>query len=247
MEEAPTIVKWVNDVLGGPVASLLHLHVAPNELVIPTHVVMETIVVLVIIVLFSIIRARLSVERPGHLQQAFELFVEFLNEQLESNIGHDGAKYLGLIGTFALFIVFCNLLGLVPGLESPTGVRTGGVNVPAGCAIVVFLYYQFQGMKKQGVLKYLKHFMGPVLPLAPLMIIIEVIGHLARPVTLTIRLFANIMAEDLVITIFFGLIPLLVPLPFMAFAIFGGLLQAFIFCTLAMVYLGGAVATEEHH
>ena len=125
--------------------------------------------------------------------------------------------------------------------------RRQNVNVPAGCAIVVFLYYQFQGMRKQGFLKYLKHFMGPVLPLAPLMIIIEVIGHLARPVTLTIRLFANIMAEELVITIFFGLIPLLVPLPFMAFAIFGGLLQAFIFCTLAMVYLGGAVATEEHH
>ena len=243
MEEVPIIVKWVNDVLGGPIASLLHLHVAPNEMVIPTHVVMETIVLLGIIVFFSILRSRFSVERPGSLQQAFELFVEFLNEQLESNIGHDGHKYLNIIGTFAIFIVCSNLLGLIPGLSS----ATSNVNVPAGCAIVVFLYYQFQGMKKQGVVKYLKHFMGPVLPLAPLMIIIEVIGHLARPVTLTIRLFANIMAEELVITIFFGLIPLLVPLPFMAFAIFGGLLQAFIFCTLAMVYLGGAVATEEHH
>jgi len=243
MEEVPIIVKWVNDVLGGPIASLLHLHTARNEMVIPAHVVMETIVVLGIIVFFSILRSRFSVERPGNLQQAFELFVEFLNEQLESNIGHDGHKYLNIIGTFAIFIVCSNLLGLIPGLQS----ATSNVNVPAGCAIVVFLYYQFQGMKKQGVVKYLKHFMGPVLPLAPLMIIIEVIGHLARPVTLTIRLFANIMAEELVITIFFGLIPLLVPLPFMAFAIFGGLLQAFIFCTLAMVYLGGAVATEEHH
>lgn len=241
-EAAPAIVKWVNDVLGGPVAALLHLHVAPNEMVIPTHVVMETIIVLFIIVFFSILRSRLSVEKPGNLQQAFELFVEFLNEQLESNIGHDGHKYLNIIGTFAVFIVCANLLGLIPGLAS----ATSNVNVPAGCAIVVFLYYQFQGMRKQGFLKYLKHFMGPVLPLAPLMIIIEVIGHLARPVTLTIRLFANIMAEELVITIFFGLIPLLVPLPFMAFAIFGGLLQAFIFCTLAMVYLGGAVATEDH-
>jgi F-type H+-transporting ATPase subunit a len=218
------------------------LHVAPNEIVIPTHVVMETIIVLFIIVFFGILRSRLSVEKPGHLQQAFELFVEFLNEQLESNIGHDGHKSLNIIGTFGVFIVCANLLGLIPGLAS----ATSNVNVPAGCAIVVFLYYQFQGMKKQGLIKYLKHFMGPVLPLAPLMIIIEVIGHLARPVTLTIRLFANIMAEELVITIFFGLIPLLVPLPFMAFAIFGGLLQAFIFCTLAMVYLGGAVATEDH-
>ena len=94
---------------------------------------------------------------------------------------------------------------------------------------------------------YVKHFMGPVWWLAPLMLPIELISHFARPATLTIRLFANIMAEELVITIFFGLFPLIVPLPFMAFAIFGGLLQAFIFCTLTMVYLGGAVATEDHH
>lgn len=243
MEEQLTIVKWVNEVLGGPVASLLHLQVAPNQQVIPTHVVMETIILLVLIVFFGILRTRFSVERPGHLQQAFELFIEFLNEQLESNIGHEGHKYLNIVGTFAIFIVFSNLLGLIPGLASPTS----NVNVPAGCAVMVFLYYQFQGLRKQGVVDYLKHFMGPVWWLAPLMAPIELISHFARPATLTIRLFANIMAEELVIAIFFGLLPLLVPLPFMAFAIFGGLLQAFIFCTLTMVYLGGAVATEEHH
>ncbi len=229
MEEHESgLVTWLNAVLPGPT--------------IPAHVVMETVVLLAIIVIFSILRTRLSVEAPGKIQQAFELFVEFLKEQLEANIGHDGHKYLNIIGTFAIFIVFANLLGLIPGFISPTS----NVNVPAGCAIVVFLYYQYQGMKKQGVFKYLKHFMGPVPLLAPLMIPIEVIGHVARPATLTIRLFANIMAEELVITIFFGIVPLLVPLPFMAFAIFGGLLQAFIFCTLTMVYLGGAVATEEH-
>ena len=229
MEEHESgLVTWLNDVLPGPI--------------IPAHVVMETVVLLAIIVIFSILRTRLSVEAPGKIQQAFELFVEFLKEQLEANIGHDGHKYLNIIGTFAIFIIFANLLGLIPGFISPTS----NVNVPAGCAIVVFLYYQYQGMKKQGVFKYLKHFMGPVPLLAPLMIPIEVIGHIARPATLTIRLFANIMAEELVITIFFGIVPLLVPLPFMAFAIFGGLLQAFIFCTLTMVYLGGAVATEEH-
>ena len=227
MEEQLAIVKWVSEIAG---------------FAVPTHVVMETIVVLVLIALFTFLRTRLSVESPGHLQQAFELFVEFLDEQLESNVGHDGHKYLNIIGTFAIFIMFSNLLGLIPGLASPTG----NVNVPAGCAVLVFLYYQFQGIKKQGIVNYVKHFMGPVLLLAPLMLPIEIIGHLARPVTLTIRLFANIMAEELVITIFFGIIPFLVPLPFMAFAIFGGLLQAFIFCTLTMVYLGGAVATEEH-
>jgi F-type H+-transporting ATPase subunit a len=224
------VVKWVNDVLGG-------------RFVVPPHVVMETIVVIALIVIFAILRTRYSVESPGRLQQAFELFVEFVDEQLESNVGHEGHKYLGIVGTFAVFLISCNQLGLIPGLMSPTS----NVNVPAGCAVVVFLYYQFQGLRKQGLVNYVKHFMGPVWWLAPLMLPIELISHFARPATLTIRLFANIMAEELVIAIFFGLFPLIVPLPFMAFAIFGGLLQAFIFCTLTMVYLGGAVATEEHH
>ena len=237
------IVKWVNDLLGPAAASLLKLHVEPGHPVIPAHVVMETIVLLVLIVVFGILRTRYSVESPGRLQQAFELFVEFVNEQLESNIGHEGHKYLGIVGTLAVLILSCNLLGLIPGLVSPTS----NVNVPAGCAVVVFLYYQFQGVRKQGLVTYLKHFMGPVWWLAPLMVPIELISHFARPATLTIRLFANIMAEELVVTIFFGLFPLIVPLPFMAFAIFGGLLQTFIFCTLTMVYLGGAVVTEEHH
>jgi F-type H+-transporting ATPase subunit a len=228
MEEHESIVvTWVNEAFG------LHL---------PPHVIMQTVILLFCFIFFGFLRTRFSVEAPGKLQQAFELFIEFLDEQLESNVGHGGHKYLNIIGTFAVFIVFCNLIGLVPGMIAPTS----NVNVPAGCAVMVFLYYQYQGMKKQGVLTYLKHFMGPVLLLAPLMVPIEIIGHLARPATLTIRLFANIMAEEMVIVIFFGLIPLLVPLPFMAFAIFGSLLQAFIFCTLSMVYLGGAVATEEH-
>ena len=224
------VVKWVNDLLGG-------------RFVVPPHVVMETIVLIALILIFAIFRTRYSVESPGRIQQAFELFVEFVNEQLESNVGHDGHKYLGIVGTLAVFLISCNLLGLIPGLMSPTS----NVNVPAGCAVVVFLYYQFQGFRKQGLVTYVKHFMGPVWWLAPLMLPIELISHFARPATLTIRLFANIMAEELVIAIFFGLFPLIVPLPFMAFAIFGGLLQAFIFCTLTMVYLGGAVATEEHH
>ena len=237
------IVTWVNEKLGPLVASLLNLHVEAGEHVIPTHVVMETIVVIVLVAFFGLVRMRFSVESPGKLQQSLELFVEFLKDQLEANVGHDGHKYIAIIGTFAIFIITCNLLGLVPGMISPTS----NVNVPAGCAILVFLYYQFQGARKQGLVKYLKHFMGPVWWLAPLMLPIELISHIARPATLTIRLFANIMAEELVIVIFFGLFPLLIPLPFMAFAIFGGLLQAFIFCTLTMVYLGGAVETEEHH
>ena len=168
------VVKWVNELLGG-------------RFVVPPHVVMETIVVIALILIFAIFRTRYSVESPGRLQQAFELFVEFVNEQLESNVGHDGHKYLGIVGTLAVFLIACNLLGLIPGLMSPTS----NVNVPAGCAVVVFLYYQFQGFRKQGLVPYVKHFMGPVWWLAPLMLPIELISHFARPATLTIRLFAN--------------------------------------------------------
>jgi F-type H+-transporting ATPase subunit a len=242
-EHSVFIVTWVNEHFGPFVASLLNLHAEPGHDVIPAHVVMETIVLLFLIGFFALVRTRFSVESPGKLQQALEVFVEFIDEQVEANIGHEGHKYAAIIGTFALFILSCNLIGLVPGMLAPTS----NVNVPAGCALVVFLYYQFQGARKQGLVSYLKHFMGPVWWLAPLMVPIELISHIARPATLTIRLFANIMAEELVIVIFFGLFPLFVPLPFMAFAIFGGFLQTFIFCTLTMVYLGGAVATEEHH
>ena len=133
------------------------------------------------------------------------------------------------------------MLGLVPGFGAPTS----NFNVPAGCAIIVFLYYNYQGMRRHGVLGYMKHFAGPVWWLAPLMIPIELISHVARPLTLTMRLFANIFAEETVVLVFFGLFAVLLPLPFMIYAVFGGILQTYIFTTLTMVYLAGAVA-EEH-
>lgn len=236
------IVEWVNRVLGGPVASLLGIHAEPGHDVIPNHVVMASVVLLFCFAFFGFLKTRLSVENPGRLQMLMEAVVEFLQQQLEDNIGHAGHKYLKLIGTLAIFILFSNLIGLIPGLAAPTS----NINVPAGCAITVFLYYNFQGIRSQGLLRYLKHFAGPVWWLAPLMVPIEIISHLARPFSLTVRLFANIFAEELLIVVFFGLIPLLLPLPFMAFAIFGGFLQTFIFITLTQVYLAGAVATEEH-
>ncbi len=236
------IVDWINELLGHPIASLLGLHVAPGEHVIPMQVVMATFVVLFCFGFFGFVRSRLSVENPGKLQQVLEVAVEFLSNQLAENIGHKGPRFLGIVGTIGIFILFSNWMGLVPGFAAPTS----NVNVPAALAIVVFLYYNLRGMREQGVFKYLKHFMGPVWWLAPLMIPIEIISHLARPFSLTIRLFVNIFAEEELVLAFFALVPLLIPLPFMAYAIFGGLLQAFIFITLTMVYLAGAVATEDH-
>jgi F-type H+-transporting ATPase subunit a len=239
------IVKSVNDLLGPPFASLLAVfgvHVPAGEDVIPMQLIMGGLVVLLLMILTLIVKSRLSVENPGKLQQSMELVVEFLDAQVEENIGHEGHRFVPIIGTLGLFIAISNILGLVPGLGSPTS----NANVPAGCAAVIFLYYNFAGMRKHGVVKYLKHFMGPVWWMAPLMIPIELISHLARPLSLTIRLWGNIFAEELLIVIFFGIAPLLLPLPFIAFAIFGGFLQAFIFITMSQMYLSMAVVSEEH-
>ena len=246
MKEAPLlIVEWVNHLFGPAFASLLSIfgvHVPAGEEVIPMQMIMGAVVVILLIALSMIVRARLSVENPGKFQQAMELVVEFLEGQLEENVGHDGHKFLPIIGTLGLFILLSNLLGLIPGLGSPSS----NPNVPAGCAAVIFLYYNYAGIRKHGLAKYLKHFVGPVPLMAPLMIPIELISHFARPLSLTVRLWGNIFAEELLILIFIGIAPLLLPLPFIAFAIFGGFLQAFIFITMSQMYLSMAVATEDH-
>ncbi len=238
------IVEWINGLLGHPIAVAFGMQVEEGEHVIPTQVIMATLVMIFCFVFFIWLRSQLSVENPGKVQQVFEVVVESLGDQLDEIVGPKGWKYLNLVGTLGVFIVFSNLLGLIPGFAAPTS----NINVPAGCAFIVFFYYNFQGMREHGVFKYLKHFAGPIWWMAPLMIPIEIISHLARPFSLTIRLFVNIFAEEALVLAFFALfgIGVLLPLPLMAYALFGGLLQGFIFLVLTMVYLGGAVATEEH-
>jgi F-type H+-transporting ATPase subunit a len=161
---------------------------------------------------------------------------------LEENVGHKGRQFLGLVGTLGLFILVSNLLGLVPYFSSPTV----SLNMPAGCALVTFLYYNFQGIRAQGVGPYFKHFLGPLLPLAIIMLPIEIISHLSRVLSLSIRLFGNIFGEELVVLVLASLVPFVVPVPMMLFGVFGSMLQAFVFVMLTMIYLGGAVAAEEH-
>jgi F-type H+-transporting ATPase subunit a len=131
----------------------------------------------------------------------------------------------------------------MPGFMSPTS----KLNVTAGCALTVFVYYHWQGMRAQGVLKYLKHFTGPIPALAPLLLPIEIISHFSRPVSLSLRLFGNIFAEELLIVIIASIVPFVLPLPFMAVAIFTSIIQAFVFVLLACIYIAGAVAHEEEH
>jgi F-type H+-transporting ATPase subunit a len=208
------------------------------------YIVMQILVALLIAITFLILRSQLSVDKPSTFQQLMEVLHGFLKEQSSQNVGHHGPRYLTMFGTLFIFILFCNLIGVIPGLESPTQVPY----VPAGCAMIVFLYYNYLGVRENGIGKYLAHFAGDTPFLAPLMIPIEIISHLARPLSLTIRLFANMFAGDKVTVVFLSLTYLVLPAVFMGLHVFVGFLQAYIFALLTMVYVGGAVAHshDEH-
>lgn len=210
---------------------------------IPEHVAMTWLIIVVIAVL-SILVSRNIKPVPGPLQNIFEAMVGALLGMLESMIGHKGRKYLPLIGGLAFFILFSNLLGIVPGMKSPTA----NPNTTIALAVTVFILYHIFGMIEQGVWTYCKHFAGPVWWLAPLMVPVEVIGHFARPLSLSIRLFGNIFGEDMVIAIIFFLIPILVPLPMFFLGIFTSVVQTFVFIMLSTLYIAGAVESghEEH-
>ena len=171
---------------------------------------MEVLVFSFLLVLFFLVRSRLSVDSPGALQHAFEGVEGFIQGQSDEIIGHHSEGYTPFLAALGFFILFCNLIGVIPGFESPTAVPI----VPLGCALCAFVYYQAQGFKHAGI-GYLKHFLGPSdptmrfhpAPLAPLMVPIELISHLARVLSLTIRLFANMFAGDMVTLVFFSLVP----------------------------------------
>ena len=224
--------------LGNSILGLFHIHAQDPARPWQNYITMQILVALLIAVVFSLLRARLSPDKPGLLQQLMEELYNFLRNQSSENAGSKGPRHLIMFGTLFIFILFCNLIGVVPGLESPTQVPY----VPAGCAILVFFYYNYLGVRENGLGKYLAHFAGDTPALAPLMIPIEIISHLARPLSLTIRLFANMFAGDKVTTVFLGLTYLVLPAVFMGLHVFVGFLQAYIFALLAMVYVGGAIA-----
>jgi len=150
-------------------------------------------------------------------------------------------KYLPLTGALAVYIFFANVIGIIPGFESPTN----NVNLTLVLALIVFVYYHFEGIRKNGVVHYFAHFAGPVKALAPLMFPIEIISHISRIISLSFRLFGNIKGDDLFLAVLLMLAPYIVPLPAFALLTFSALLQAFIFMILTYVYLAGAVTLEE--
>ena len=249
MEEHPLlIVEAVNAVLGPPVAWLLGalgFHVEGPD-VIPPHIVMTLLIVAFVTVVCLIMKSRLSVENPSRFQILLEDGVTAVEGLLVEWIGPEGKQFLPLIFTLGLFILLGNYAGLVPGLMAPTS----SINVTVGCAITTWVYYHFQGFRKQGVVNYLKHFAvppGAPVWMAPLMLIIEGISHASRLLSLSLRLFGNIFGEELVIVILGSIIPFIVPLPMMFLGLITGGLQAFIFVLLSIIYLQAAVAVEHEH
>lgn len=200
----------------------------------------SSLAALVTVVFVLLVRFRLT-RIPGPLQQAMEIVVGFLREFISDNIAHNPDDYLPLVGTMGFFILLNNLFGLIPGLGS----GTANWNVTMGCAVVVFLYYNFHGMREHGIGKYLGHFAGPVWFLWILLWPLEILGLFARILSHSLRLFGNIAGEHLVSGIFFTLLPLFVPIPLMVMGLFFGLIQAFVFIMLATIYISGAVAHEH--
>jgi F-type H+-transporting ATPase subunit a len=181
---------------------------------------------------------------PRGTQNVMEAYLQGVIAMGRDVIGEDLArKYLPLVATIGLFVLISNLIGIIPGFESPTS----NINVTLPLALVVFIYYNYEGMKKQGVGHYFAHFMGPVKALAPLMFPIEIVSHISRIISLSFRLFGNIKGDDLFLWVLLMLVPWLVPLPGYLLLTFSALLQTFVFMILTYVYLAGAVALEEEH
>ena len=204
------------------------------------HVIYSWFVILLLIV-FAVLATRKIEMIPTKAQNFFEIVISGMEEFMVDVTGEEGRWFFPIIATIFIYIATCNLLGLVPGFYPPTA----SINTTAACAIPVFLFTHFIGIKYHGI-KYIKHFLGPVWWLIPIIFPIEVIGHLARILSLSFRLFGNITGHELVLAILFMLAgAFFAPLPIMAMGIFVALVQAFVFFLLSIMYFAGAM--EEAH
>jgi F-type H+-transporting ATPase subunit a len=243
MHEQLWFTAFLNEYFAGAVTALLqalHLPVPDPAAPIPNYVAMEILVCLILILFFIVVRARLSVESPGALQHSMETINSFIADQSHEVIGHGYERYVGYLTVLGMFILVGCLIGLIPGFET----ATAAPSVPLGCALLTWFYYHFHGIRMNGF-GYIKHFLGPVWWLAPLMLVIEIASHLARILSLTIRLFANMFASDMVTLLFFTFVPIGIPIVFMLLHAGVAIIQTYIFVLLATVYIGEAVAHEH--
>jgi F-type H+-transporting ATPase subunit a len=244
MAEPFWITRLLNALFAGPVDALFNavgVHPADPARPINNTYALEVLVAFCLVVFFLIVRLTLSVEKPNAAQQIAELLHEFTGNQADQIIGHGYERFQAFVTCVFVFILFNNLLGLIPGVVTPTSAPV----VPLGIAVCTFLYYHFYGFREQGVVGYMKHFAGPIWWISWLLFPIEIISHFARVMSLTIRLFANMFASDLVTLVFFSLIPVAVPAIFLGLHAFVSLIQAYVFMLLTMIYLSVAVAHEH--
>jgi F-type H+-transporting ATPase subunit a len=202
--------------------------------------VMYALFVGLLLATLSILSTRRLAVYPGKFQNVMEVIIGGFDSLLNEIMGHNGRKFFPLIATLGLFILTSNLIGIIPGFESPTA----NINTNLAMALIVFFSTHVVGVKEHG-LKYFKQFCGPVWWLIPLMLPIEIISHLSRPLSLTFRLFGNIKGEDIVLLVVLFLVPYFVPLPVFVLMIFTSLVQTLVFMLLAMMYIAGAM--EEGH
>ena len=243
MPESLALTRFLNHLFGGLLASVMHavgVSATPATAINDTSA-LEMLVVAGLIAFFVVVRLTLSVEKPNPAQQIAEMIHEFTGGQAEQVIGHGYERFQAFVTCVLLFVVLNNLLGLIPGIHTPTAQPV----VPLGIAVLTFLYYNFHGVRVQGPIGYLKHFAGPVWWLAPLLFPVEIISHLARVMSLTIRLYANMLASDLLALICFSMLPLIAPTAFLGLHFLVSLLQAYVFMLLSMIYLSMAVAQEH--
>jgi F-type H+-transporting ATPase subunit a len=203
-------------------------------------VVCYTWFVMAVLALVSVLATRRINILPGGVQNVMEVIVEGFDNLLVETMGPEGRKFFPLIATLGLYILTANLLGLIPGFESPTS----NLNTTGSMAVVVFFMTHVVGIRIHGI-KYVKHFLGPIWWLAPLMLVLEIVSHLARLISLSVRLFGNIMGEDKVLAVVVLLVPFLVPLPVFVLMIFTSFIQTIVFMLLAMMYIAGAM--QEAH
>jgi len=242
MHETSPVADFLNGFLFDPIARAMGIQLSAGRHAVPDHIIMILLIALGLIVFAVWLRSRLSVENPSNIQHLVEIIFEAIQNLMREVIGRDSSQFAPIIGTLAIYILIGNLLGLVPGFISPTS----NLNITASCALCVFIYYNYHGIRKHGFAGYMKHFAGPVIWLAPLLFTIEIISHMARPFSLSVRLFGNIFAEELIIgSLNKYIFPFLTSIPVMFLALFASTIQAFIFILLTMVYISGAV--EEAH
>ena len=243
MHELDPITATLNKYFGNLATQVLNaVHVRPYnpQAPITETFAMELLVLGLLLIFFLLVRFSLSVENPGPIQQIAEMINGFVSSQADSIIGPGAQRHVMFVTCVLLFVLASNLLGMVPGLLAPTSIAT----VPLGVALLCWFYYHYHGLRELGPVGYTKQFLGPVWWIAPMMLPIEIISHLARILSLTVRLFANMFAGEMVTLVFFSLIPIGIPLIFMALHLGVAVIQAYIFMLLTLFYVSQAVAHE---